>query len=87
MKRGIVGGLLIAHGLAHVNAGMLASDAATPGAAAGGTVRGLAVWIATGLWGVAMVGFVVAGIALIGLAPRRVKWRPWTLTAVIGSLA
>jgi hypothetical protein len=87
MKRGIVGGLLIVHGLAHVNAGMLASDAATPGAAGGAVTRGLGVWMATGLWGVAMVGFVVAGIALFGWAPRQVKWRPWTLAAVIGSLA
>lgn len=85
MKRGIVGGLLIVHGLAHVNAGMLASDSATPGAVIDAG-RGLGVGVATILWGTAMVGFVVAGMALSGFAPRWVRWRPVALVAAIGSL-
>ena len=86
MKRIIVGVFLIAHGLAHVNAGMLASDGAMPGAVATAD-RGLGLWVATALWATAMVGFVTAGVALLGLAPRRVRWRPCAIAAVAGSLA
>jgi hypothetical protein len=87
MKRGVVGGLLIVHGLAHVNAGMLASDAATPGSHSAISGWEGSVWVAAILWGIAMVGFVVAGTALLGLAPRWAKWRPSAVAAVVGSLA
>jgi len=85
MRRALLGLLLVLHGLAHVNAGMLAAGAETPGAIA---PRGaIGAWVATALWGVAMVGFVVAGLALLGGMPRRVRWRSWALAAAVASLA
>jgi hypothetical protein len=87
MKRRIAGGALVLHGLAHVNAGMLASDSATPGAAVASTGPHLGVAVPTALWGAAMIGFVVAGVALAGLAPRWVRWRSWAWAATTSSLA
>src|SRR4051812_46264502 len=87
MKRRIVAGLLVLHGLAHVNAGMLASDSATPGAALVVPGQRLGVAMPTTLWGVAMLGFVVAGVSLLGLAPRWVRWRLCAMAAVAGSLS
>lgn len=54
MRRIILGVLLIVHGFAHTLAGMRATEGRHP-------------WLMTIAWGVALVGFSAAGLAVLGV--------------------
>ena len=65
---------LIAHGLAHASAGMWATD-----------IGGRA--LVTVLWELSAVGFIAAGIALLGVPLLRWWWRACVVVAALSSLA
>lgn len=77
--RRFAGLLLVLHGLAH---------SVFP-------VRGVTARLSTALgqggvtlaWVVALVGFIAAGLGLLGARPYRRAWRPLALVAVVASLA
>lgn len=88
MRRAAFGVLLILHGLAHTGPGLGAAAArrswllASLGVAPEG-VR----WTATAAWGVAMIGFVAAGVGLLGVPALRPGWRRTAVVAVLSSVA
>ncbi len=65
---------LIAHGLAHASAGMWATDI-------GGRT------LVTVLWELSAVGFMAAGVGLLGSALLRKQWRVCVTVAALSSLA
>ena len=67
------GALLVLHGLAHAGAGMWASTLAP-------------TWIVSPLWWLATVGFVLAGLGLLGAPRFEVHWRPIAVAAALASL-
>jgi hypothetical protein len=72
MRRTLFGIALVLHGLAHANAGILASD-------------GYRV-LPTFLWASASVGFLAAGFGLIGVRRLERHWQTLALAAVFASL-
>ena len=72
MRRILFGIALLLHGIAHANAGMLATDD-----------RNL---IATGLWAIASVGFLAAGFGLIGVRQLYLHWQVLGMTAAASSI-
>jgi len=73
MRRTVAGLLLVAHGLAHTLAGMRATESAHP-------------WLLTLAWGTALVGFVGAGLGLLGVRAMRPVWRRLAAAGVVGSV-
>jgi hypothetical protein len=73
MLRRLLGAALILHGLAHASAGMWATDM-------GG--RGLVTF----LWEGAAIGFIAAGVGLLGLPALHRQWRWLVGVAVVSSL-
>lgn len=71
MQRIVIGLLLLFHGLAHAGAGMWAMGRAP-------------TWFVTLLWAVAMVGFLAAGLGLLGVR-RLLRGWPWTMLAAAAS--
>ena len=67
MRRTLLGIAVLLHGLAHANAGMLAAN--------DGSV------IATTLWATASVGFVTAGLGLVGVRRLSGVWPAFGMTA------
>ncbi len=74
MRRTIIGWLFILHGLAHSALGLWASSLGTP-------------WLVTPLWWLAQVGFVAAGLGLVGINGLRRVWAPLALVAGLSSIA
>jgi hypothetical protein len=74
MKRNLIGLLFVLHGLAHSALGIWASALGTP-------------WVVTPLWLVAQVGFVAAGLGLMGAGGLRRVWEPIALAAGVCSIA
>jgi hypothetical protein len=74
MGRKLLGALLIIHGLAHTLAGMRASE---------GSLR----WSMMAAWGLAFIGFTVAGCLLLGLRGVHGSWRRYAGAGVAGSIA
>ncbi len=72
MRRILLGTLFLLHGLAHANAGMLASDPFRVPPAI--------------LWGVASVSFLAAGFGLFGVRRLRHHWQVLALVAIAASL-
>jgi hypothetical protein len=72
--RRLLGTLLVFHGLAHAGAGVWVTPAAP-------------IWLVTLLWWVAMLGFVAAGLGLIGLPRLDHHWRALAVVAASASLA
>ena len=72
MRRIILGLVLILHGLAHANAGMLAAN---PFRVA-----------PTMLWALAAVALLASGFALIGVRPLRRHWQGLALSGIASSL-
>jgi hypothetical protein len=73
MRRTVAGLLLVAHGLAHTLAGMRATESAHP-------------WLLTLAWGTALVGFVGAGLGLLGVRAMRPVWRRLAAAGIVGSV-
>jgi hypothetical protein len=73
MKRNLIGILFVLHGLAHSALGIWASALGTP-------------WVVTPLWLVAQVGFVAAGLGLIGVSGLRRVWESIALFAGFASI-
>jgi len=67
MRRTLLGIAVLLHGLAHANAGMLAAD--------DGSV------VATMLWATASIGFVTAGLGLVGVRRLSGVWPAFGMTA------
>jgi hypothetical protein len=74
MRRTIIGWLFIVHGMAHSALGLWSSSLGPP-------------WLVTPLWWVAQVGFVAAGLGLIGIDGLRRVWAPLALAAGLSSIA
>jgi hypothetical protein len=72
MRRVVFGLVLILHGLAHANAGMLAAD---PFRVA-----------PTLLWAIAAVALLASGFGLVGVRPLRPHWQGVALIGIAGSL-
>jgi hypothetical protein len=73
MRRIVLAIVLILHGLAHANAGMLAADGQ--------------LLLPTALWAMASVLFVASGFALLGVRRIERYWRAFAATALLASLA
>ena len=73
MRRIVLATILLLHGLAHANAGMLAADGQQ--------------WLPTLLWAIASVSFVAAGFAVLGVRRIGRYWRVFTAVGVVTSLA
>jgi hypothetical protein len=73
MKRNLIGILFVLHGLAHSALGIWASSLGS-------------AWIVTPLWLAAQVGFVAAGLGLIGVSGLRRSWEPLALLAGVCSI-
>lgn len=73
MRRTIIGLLFILHGIAHSALGMWASSFGP-------------AWLVTPLWWIAQVGFVAAGLGLVGVDGLRRIWAPLALAAGLSSL-
>jgi hypothetical protein len=73
MKRTAIGLVFIVHGLAHSGPGMWAMELG-PG------------WLILPLWWLAQVGFLVAGLGLLGVPWCRRIWEPCALVAAVSSI-
>jgi len=73
MRRILFGTVLLLHGLAHANAGMLAADD-----------RSI---VATLLWATASVGFLAAAFGLFGVRRLQRHWQVLGMTATLSSIA
>jgi hypothetical protein len=72
MRRIILGLVLVVHGLAHANAGMLAANPFRI--------------VPTLLWAIAAVGFLAAGFGLLGVRPFRRHWQISAMAGTAASL-
>ena len=73
MRRIALATILLLHGLAHTNAGMLAADGQQ--------------WLPTLLWAIASVSFVAAAFAVLGVRRMERYWRVFTAVGLVTSLA
>jgi hypothetical protein len=73
MKRVLAGMFLAAHGLAHAAVGVWATTAEP-------------VWMVTILLAIAVVGFLAAGLGLLGVWPARTRWFEFLAVATVASL-
>ena len=73
LARIALGLLLVIQGLAHAAAGTWASASVSP-------------WFVTPTWAAAMLGFVAAGLGLLGIVPLRARWRTFLVVGAIGSM-
>lgn len=73
MKRGIVAGLVLLHGLAHASVGVWASSEGP-------------AYLVTPLWAMAMLGYIAAALGLWRVPVLRVHWKQLMLAATIASL-
>ena len=80
-----LGVTLILLGLAQVNVGVRAADKAQSWLLSGLSTDA-ALWIATLLWFVAMIGFIAAGFGLLGVVGLRARWQRLMLTALAASV-
>jgi hypothetical protein len=74
MRRALIGLLFIVHGLAHSAAGVWATSFASP-------------WLVTPLWLVAEVGFIAAGLGILGVPVLRPVWERIGIAAAGASIA
>ena len=72
MKRIAVGSLLVLHGLAHSSLGVWSSAFGSP-------------WVVTPLWLAAQLGFMVAGLGVLGVPWARSVWRRAAIAGALGS--
>jgi hypothetical protein len=75
---------LILLGIAQINVGIRAADAAHSPVLPGLTPR-VALWVATILWVATTLGFVAAGFGMLGVSWLRLHWRRLAWTALVGS--
>ena len=73
MRRIALATILVLHGLAHTNAGMLAADGQR--------------WVPTVLWAIASVCFLAAGFAVLGVRRMERYWRAFAVVGLVASLA
>jgi hypothetical protein len=73
MRRIAIGSLLVLHGLAHSSLGVWSSAFGSP-------------WIVTPLWLAAQLGFMVAGIGVLGVPWARRVWRKAAILGALGSV-
>jgi hypothetical protein len=73
MRRGLLGVLLILHGLLHASIGVCA-------------VASHSLAVVNTLWSIAIVGYVAAGFAMVRVPVLRTHWKPILVTATIASL-
>jgi hypothetical protein len=76
---------LILLGIAQINIGIRAADAAHSWVLSGLTPDA-ALWLATVLWIAATNGFVAAGFGMLGVSWLRVHWRLLAWSALVGSV-
>jgi hypothetical protein len=67
MRRTLLGIAMLLHGLAHANAGLLAANDGS--------------LVATMLWATASVGFLAAGVGLVGVRRLTGDWRAFGMAA------
>jgi hypothetical protein len=85
--RVLMGVFLILHGLAHSRAGTMLIDPARSWPLFDGTVLGvIVVWIVGILWALSTIGFIAAGLGLLGVAGVRRHSRRLTFIASIASV-
>ena len=73
MRRIAIGSLLVLHGLAHSSLGVWSAGFGSP-------------WIVTPLWLTAQLGFMVAGIGVLGVPWARRIWRRAAILGALGSV-
>ena len=73
MRRIVLGLVLIVHGLAHANAGMLAADPFRI--------------VPTMLWAIAAIAFLASGFGLLGVRPLRRHWQALGLAGIASSVS
>jgi hypothetical protein len=73
MRRGLLATLLILHGLSHANVGVWAFDQGP-------------VWLVTGLWAVAMLGFFAAAFGILDVRGLYLRWKQLLTAATIASI-
>jgi hypothetical protein len=84
---------LILHGIGHVLGIMPVFMSVTDGwttrswALSGAIGDGAATAIAIGLWSICLIGFVAAGLGVLGIAVPQSWWRPLAVAAAVVSLA
>jgi hypothetical protein len=83
MRNKVFGFILVLHGMAHTLAGMRVTDPSRWDAAA---AAGILLGVGTLAWAAAVVGFVGAGLGLLGAAAFRRRWRGLALAGVVGSV-
>jgi len=72
--RRLLGGLLIVHGLAHIGAGTWVYGVTQS-------------WLVTGLWLMATIGFLAAGVGLLGVPVLERHWHTIVASGALASLA